>query len=52
MWTVTEVEHWIGAGPSLGTKLNQTPNAVIKCMTVRLRLIRAVVKRETAQTDS
>ena len=52
MRTATEVEHWIGAGPSLGTKLNQTPNAVIKCMAVRLRLIRAVVKRETAQTDS
>ena len=52
MWTVTEVKHWIDAGPSLGTKFNQTQNAVIKCMAVRLRLIRAVAKRETAQTDS
>lgn len=26
-WTASEVEHWIGAGPSPGTKLNQTPNA-------------------------
>ena len=52
MWTVTEVKHWIDAGPSLGTKFNQTQNAVIKCMAVRLRLIRAVAKRETAQTAS
>ena len=49
---VPEVEHWIGAGPSPGTKLNQTPNAGIEYTAVRRRLIRAVVKRETAQTDS
>ena len=52
MRTATEVEHWIGAGPSLGTKLNQTPNAGVKCMAVRLRLIRAVAERERAQNDS
>ena len=52
MWTVAEVEHWIDAGPSPGTKFNQTPNAAIKCIAVRLRLIRAVAKRETAQTGS
>ena len=37
-------------GPSPGTKFNQTPNAVTQYTGVRLRLIRAVVKRETAQT--
>ena len=47
-----EVEHWMVAGASPPTKTNQTPNAVAKYMAVRLRLIRAVVKRETAQTDS
>ena len=52
MWTVPEVKHWIGAGPSLGTKLNQTQNAGIKCMAARLRLIRAVAERERAQNDS
>ena len=52
MWTDAEVEHWIGAGPSLGTKLNQTPNAASKCMAVRPRLIRAAAKRERAQNDS
>ena len=51
-WTVAEVEHWIDAGPSPGTKFNQTPNAAIKCAAVRLRLIRAVAERETARTGS
>ena len=49
-WIVPEVEHWMDAGPSPGTKFNQTPNAGIQCAGVRLRLIRAVVKRETART--
>ena len=38
------------AGPSPGTKFNQTQNAATQYAGVRLRLIRAVVKRETAQT--
>ncbi len=29
MRTVAEVKHWIDAGPSLGTKFNQTQNAAI-----------------------
>ena len=37
-------------GPSPGTNFNQTANAVTKYVGVRRRLIRAVVKRETAQT--
>ncbi len=41
----------MGTGPSPGTKLNQTPNAVTGFMGVRLRVIIFVVKRETAQTD-
>ena len=39
-------------GPSPGTDSNQTLNAGAKYAAVRRRLIRAVVKRETAQTDS
>ena len=42
----------MGAGPSPGTKPNQTPNAGAKYAAVRLRLIRAVAERETAQTGS
>jgi len=38
------------AGPSPGTKFNQTQNAGTKYAGVRLRLIRAVVERETART--
>ena len=49
-WIVAEVEHWIGEGPSLGTDLNQTPNAATQWAAVRRRLIRAVVERETART--
>ena len=40
----------MGAGPSPGTKPNRTPNAGAQCGAVRLRLIRAVAERETAQT--
>ena len=47
---VSEVEHWIGAGPSPGTNLNQTPNADTVASAVRLSLIRAMAKRERAQT--
>ena len=39
-------------GLSPGTNFNQTQNATKKYTGVRLRLIRAVVKRETAQTVS
>ena len=49
---VAEVEHRMDAGPSPGTKSNRTPNAAMRCMAVRLRLIRAVAERETAQTGS
>ena len=42
----------MSAGPSLGTKLNQTLNTCIEYIGVRLRLIRAVVKRERAQINS
>ena len=52
MRTAAEVKHWIGAGPSLGTKPNQTQNAVAKYMAARLRLIRAVAERGRAQSDS
>ena len=50
--TVAEVEHRIDEGPSPGTDFNRTANAVIKYAAVRLRLIRAVAERETAQTGS
>jgi hypothetical protein len=40
------------AGPSPGTNFNQTPNAEIQCVGVRLRQISAVVERERAQTVS
>ena len=39
-------------GPSLDTDFNQTQNAMTEYAGVRRRLIRAVVKRETAQTVS
>ena len=42
----------MSAGPSLGTKFNQTQNTYIEYIGVRLRLIRAGVKRERAQTNS
>jgi hypothetical protein len=43
----------LGAGPARVTKLSQTPNATMsKNLAVRLRVIRPVVKRETAQTNS
>ena len=42
----------MSAGPSLGTKFNQTHNAYIESVGVRRRLIRAVVERERAQTVS
>ncbi len=39
-------------GPSPATDSNQTPNANRDCTGVRLRVLRSVVKRETAQTAS
>ena len=41
----------MSAGESNPTKLNQTLNAGIQHMGVRLRALRFVVERETAQTD-
>ena len=38
--------------PSRGTDYNQTPNAIIPCLAVRLWVIRSIVERETAQTVS
>ena len=45
-----EVKHWMDEGPSPDTDFNQTQNAMAQYPGVRRRLIRAVVKRETAQT--
>ena len=46
-----EVEHWIGLrGPYRVTRFSQTPNANDLSLGVRLRVIRSVVERETAQT--
>ena len=41
----------MSAGESNPTKLNQTLNAGIQRMGVRLRALRFVVERETARTD-
>ncbi len=38
--------------PSRGTDYNQTPNAIILYLAVRLWVIRSIVERETAQTVS
>ena len=42
----------IGLGPHRITEFSQTPNANDLSLGVRLRVIRSVVKRETAQTAS
>ena len=47
-----EVEHWMGYGADKLTDLNQTPNAGISSVAVRLRGISFVVERETAQITS
>ena len=46
------VEILIGIGAPWGTLLSQTPNTVNRILAVRLRAIRSVVERETAQTAS
>jgi hypothetical protein len=46
------VEILIGIGVFRGTLLSQTPNTASRILGVRLRAIRFVVKRETAQTAS
>ena len=51
-WWVPEVEHWMGEGADKLTELNQTPNAGMPSVAVRLRGISSVVERETAQTIS
>ena len=48
--SVSEVEHWMGAGPYRVTKLNQTPNGNSPRVAVRRPGISLVVERETAQT--
>jgi hypothetical protein len=45
------VEHRLGEGPARVTEPSRTPNAVVGCRAVRLRVIRSVVERGTAQTD-
>ena len=47
-----EVEHWMEKGESNPTDFNQTPNAGIQRMGVRLRAPRFVVERETARTGN
>ena len=47
-----EVEHWMSKGGSNPTEFDQTTNAKSQPMGVRLRALRFVVERETAQTDS
>jgi hypothetical protein len=43
----------IGLGAALRvTEFSQTPNAIVFSAGVRLRVLRSVVKRETAQTTS
>gem|GEM_PF-2773379 len=46
------VEHWMGAGGASRTKPNQTPNTIESCLADRRRVLRSVVKRETALTYS
>ncbi len=50
--SVMVVEHWMDLGPYPGANPNQTPNAINCSAGVRLRAIRSVVERETAQTAS
>ena len=38
--------------PTRGTEYNQTPNAIMIAMGVRLWVIRSIVERETAQITS
>ena len=47
-----EVEHWMGYGADKLTELNQTPNAGISSVAVRLWGISFIVERETAQITS
>ena len=46
----SEVEHWMGYGPSRVTAPNQTPNADGPSRAVRQWGISFIVERETAQT--
>ena len=46
----SEVEHWMGDGPSRVTDLNQTPNIDGPRAAVRQWGISFIVERETAQT--
>jgi hypothetical protein len=46
------VEHWMGAGVARSTNPNQTPNTNESYPADRRRVLRSVVKRETALTYS
>ena len=48
---VMEVEHWMDLGANSVTQPNQTPNAMMKRVTVGLCEMSFIVERETAQTD-
>ena len=47
---IAEVEHWMAEGPYRVTEVNQTPNAAMPSVGVRLWGISFTVKRETART--
>jgi hypothetical protein len=46
------VEHWMDAGVARSTNSNQTPNTIENSPGDRRRVLRSVVKRETALTYS
>jgi hypothetical protein len=46
------VEHWMDAGVARPTNFNQTPNTNETYPADRRRVLRSVVKRETALTYS
>jgi hypothetical protein len=46
------VEHWMDAGVARPTNSNQTPNTIEYYLGDRRRVLRSVVKRETALTYS
>ncbi len=46
------VEHWMGEGAARSTEPNQTPNTIEHSLGDRRRVLRSVVKRETALTYS
>jgi hypothetical protein len=46
------VEHWMDAGVARSTNSNQTPNTIEYSPGDRLWVLRSIVERETALTNS